>query len=533
MLLAYWLTAFLSGAGVLVVEMTATRALAPWFGQAQFVWCNVIGLVLAGLAIGSTIGGRLADRKARPAAWLGALLLCAAGLIAAAAFLPGPVARALLPDALPLEAAYPFLLRGSFVATLLCFVPPVLLLGAVPPFLVRCAATRLEDVGRKSGLLYGSATTGSIVGSFATSYWLVPTFGTRGTLLLAAGLVALASVPAWWAARRQQAALAGALIGALAIASLSLDAIRSATPGAALGELVTARDSRYQHLEIRQRNDLDGARVLAIDEGHDSFQSLTPVNGVLTGGLYYDYFNLLALDAIHDGKLAVAVLGLGAGTHARQLLALVGPRCDLRIEGVELDPEAVALGRTHLGLPEDPRLVIWTDLDARTFVDHSRSRFDLIIVDCYARQSFVPSHVASREFFEALIERLEPGGVVALNAFGYGAADRVTEALAGTLASLFEHGVVVATLPRTANQIIWARKGEPTRHPRDWDVESWPAELAALARQLTAPGQFFVRRAAATDRVIDDDGGWFDREQELRLSQRAQRLLAAQTDSSR
>lgn len=533
MLLAYWITAFLSGAGVLVVEMTATRALAPWFGQAHFVWSNVIGLVLAGLAIGSTLGGRLADRKAAPAAWLGGMLLAAAGLVAAAAWLPGPVARALLPDTLPLEAAYPFLQRGSFVATLLCFVPPVLLLGAVPPFLVRCAATRLEDVGRRSGLLYGGATTGSIVGTFATSYWLIPTLGTRGTFLLAAGLIALAAVPAWWAARRNGAAAAAAGAGLLALACLAAPGSRAATPGAAFGELLVARDSRYQHLEVRTRADLGDARVLAIDEGHDSFQSLTPPEGVLTGGLYYDWFNLLALSSIREGRLSVAILGLAAGTHARQLLELVGPRCELSIDGVEIDPEAVALGRSHLGLPDDPRLVIHTDLDARTFADHAPRRYDLIIVDCYARQSFVPAHVASREFFAALLDRLAPGGVVALNAFGYGSSDRVTEALAATLASLCPDGVLIANLPRTANQLVWASRERLPPRPSEWATDDWPAELAALAAELRAPGQWFVRRALPSDRVIDDNGGWFDRTQEERLADRAERMLALDREAPR
>ncbi|MSR47431.1 MAG: hypothetical protein EXS13_10265 [Planctomycetes bacterium] len=523
MLFAYWVTAFLSGAGVLVVEMTAPRALAPWFGQAQFVWTNVIGLVLAALAIGSMVGGRLADRRQSPIL-LASLLLAAATLVAVSAWLPGPVARAVLPARLPLEAAYPFLQRGSFLATLICFVPPVLLLGAVPPFLVRCAATRIEGLGRMSGMLYGAATLGSIAGSFATNDLLYERFGTRGTLLLAAGLIAMAALPLLFAARRARAA--GAAAATIPFLLLMLPESRAAPEGAAFGELVAAVDSRYQHLEIRRRDDLGvGARVLAIDEGHDSFQSLTPAEGVLTGGLYYDYVNLLALDSICDGRLRVAILGLGAGTHARQLLALVGPRCRLTISGVELDPGVVALGRAHLDLPTDPRLTIWTDLDARTFVDHSLATFDLILVDCYARQSFVPPHVASREFFSAARSRLARGGTLALNVFGYGAHDPVSEAVAATLATQFDEGVVVASLPRTSNQLVWGRYGAPLRTPATWDSGGWPDELVGLAAKLATPGQWFRRRHRAADRIVRDDDGWFDALQEARLKARAECML--------
>ena len=49
MFLLYWLIAFLSGAGVLEVEVAATRALNPFFGQSTFVCTNVIALILLGL----------------------------------------------------------------------------------------------------------------------------------------------------------------------------------------------------------------------------------------------------------------------------------------------------------------------------------------------------------------------------------------------------------------------------------------------------------------------------------------------------
>src|SRR5262245_42163895 len=207
------LTAFLSGAGVLVIEMTAPRALAPFFGQSQFVWTNVIGLILLALAAGNYVGGWLADRTASPA-WLGALLLAAAALVAGSAFLPGPVARALLPRELPLEAAYPFLFKGSFVATLVCFAPPVFLLGAVPPFLVRCATARIEEIGRRAGGLYAASTMGSILGAFGTSYVLLDRLGTRGSLLLGAALLAISAIPAFIAARKGAPArpLAGVVI---------------------------------------------------------------------------------------------------------------------------------------------------------------------------------------------------------------------------------------------------------------------------------------------------------------------------------
>jgi predicted membrane-bound spermidine synthase len=511
--------------------MAAVRALAPWFGQAQFVWANVIGLILFALALGNVAGGRLADRRASPR-FLGALLLVAAGLVAAAAFLPGPVSRALLPETLPLEAAYPFLFKGSFLAALACFGPPVLLLGAVPPFLVRCATRRIEEVGRRTGLLYGASTLGSIAGTFLTTYLLLPSLGIQGTLLLASLLLAAAAAPLLVPPQRGGAKAAVATLVALAAAGAAPVALRvaapsllEATPGAALGRLIVARESRYQHLEVRHRDDLPvPARVLAIDEGHDSVQSVTPDTGVLTG-LYYDYFTLLALDQARGGRLRVAILGLGGGTHARQLLQLVGGRCELSIVGVELDPEVIALSRAELSLPEDPRFSVLVELDARTFVDHSRERFDLILVDCYHQQSFLPTHVASREFLAAARTRLAPGGVLALNLTGFGASDPVVAAVVNTLAAVSEGDVAICVLPGLSNLLAYVAERGPARLPGAWDAAAWPQECQELRERLLAPGQAFRVKPRPDATILTDDSGTLDRLQMDRLRDHAERLL--------
>ena len=54
---------FLTGAAVLIVEVVATRILAPYFGNTIFTFSSVIGVILAALSCGYYWGGILADRK--------------------------------------------------------------------------------------------------------------------------------------------------------------------------------------------------------------------------------------------------------------------------------------------------------------------------------------------------------------------------------------------------------------------------------------------------------------------------------------
>jgi hypothetical protein len=58
--------AFLSGASVMAVEMSAVRAIQPFFGSTVHVWTNVIAVVLFAVSTGCALGGRLADRRPSP-----------------------------------------------------------------------------------------------------------------------------------------------------------------------------------------------------------------------------------------------------------------------------------------------------------------------------------------------------------------------------------------------------------------------------------------------------------------------------------
>ena len=51
---------------VMVIEIVAARILAPYIGVSLYTWTSIIGIILAGIALGNYIGGKIADRYASP-----------------------------------------------------------------------------------------------------------------------------------------------------------------------------------------------------------------------------------------------------------------------------------------------------------------------------------------------------------------------------------------------------------------------------------------------------------------------------------
>jgi len=178
---------FCTGAASLATEIGASRLLAPYYGSSTIVWANVIGLVLASLAVGYWVGGKLADRNPSPRL-LGQIVVLAAVLIAIIPFGAGPFLDVSVKGLDQVSAGAAI---GSFFAVLALFAPALILLGMVAPFAIRLAIEDVRDAGSVAGRLYALSTVGSLLGTFLAALVLIPSIGTRRTLLLAALVVAL------------------------------------------------------------------------------------------------------------------------------------------------------------------------------------------------------------------------------------------------------------------------------------------------------------------------------------------------------
>lgn len=175
------LTVFLSGFIVLTYEIVGARILGPYYGTSTYVWTTMIGIILASLAIGYIIGGRLADRKHARLEYLATIIFAAAIAIAFTYIIRTPLLEYLSTTIHDIRV-------GSIVAATLLFVPASILLGMVSPYALRLRIDTLSSSGSTIGNMSALGTFGSILGTFVSGFYLIPSFG-MDTILGALPLV--------------------------------------------------------------------------------------------------------------------------------------------------------------------------------------------------------------------------------------------------------------------------------------------------------------------------------------------------------
>lgn len=447
---------FISGMTSLALEMCASRLLGAYFGTSLYIWAVLIGLVLIYLTIGYFLGGRLADRYPSTQA-----LCIITGAAALTTSLIPFVSQGILSwsvQALAQVSVSAFL--SSLIGTVLLFAVPVTLLGLVSPYAVRLMTQHVEQSGRTSGSLYAISTAGSILGAFLPVLWLIPTFGVRRTFLILGVLLFAGSL---WSLRPYWRP---AFIIVLVALLLPLGPLKN------IPNLIYNQESLYNYIQVTQLP--DGTRQLVLNEGDAIHSIYYPDRNQVLTGWYWDYF--LAAPYFNAGftpqKLhRVGIIGLAAGTIARQFTQVYGP---VPIDGAEIDPSIVNVGRKYFAMNE-PNLHVYVQ-DGRAFLATTQEHYDVVAIDAF-QQPYIPFQLTTREFFGQIRSHLSPTGVVVLNTAHTTHDFRLVQAFVNTLKTVFP-SVYTFNVPGTFNTEVMATM-QPT------SIETFRNNLAQLSPNTT------------------------------------------------
>lgn len=391
---------FIASFCTLVIELVAGRIMAPYVGVSLYTWTSIIGVVLAGISIGAYLGGLLADRFPRPST-LGWLL-----------FLSGIGTLSISPLTNTLGAMHihtTLMMRILLLTTFIFFIPSCIL-GMISPVVVKLTLRNLEHTGNVVGKIYAFSTLGSIIGTFATGFYLISWMGTRN-ILLTMGVVLIISSFLFGGSFMKKKSLA---LFTLIFCSLVWTFYGYAFKMPVDESTYYFKESDYYTIKLKKHLTADGRRwadAMVLDHLIHSINDLNDP-------LYLDYEYIRIYEEIirwrKNRGVGLKVLFIGGGGYTL-------PRClevmypDAQLDVVEIDPEVTRIVHEYLGVPKNTRIRSYNE-DGRWFVMRTgeKGAYDFIIGDAFNDLS-IPYHLTTKEFASQLAELLKPDGILMAN----------------------------------------------------------------------------------------------------------------------
>lgn len=398
-----------SGAMSLALEIIWFRMLTIRLRPTAYAFTVMLAVVLAGIALGSALATPAVKRglRALPILTVVQLLLSLTAVLSLNALGSAEGVSTWLAPALTSLGIAPYV-APIIVASVLAILPTALLLGAAFPMGLSLWSMGLPDRERGIGFFYSVNVCGAIAGSIIGGFVLLPLAGSRGSLVVLASLALLSSVALALAQWRVRPNFAGfvAIVGPVAFVMSALNAVDpftvAATPGS---DRVLWREEGVQTTVAVHEHGGAGRRqrVMYLDGMHQA--SDLPQ-------MAFVHHRIGALPMLlHPDPRRALVIGLGGGATAGAVARYPGVEVDV----VELSSAVVTGARyfehINFGLLDQPHVSLRVD-DGRNYLLTTERRYDVITADIMLPRHAGAGALYSRDYFELVRSRLNPGGLV-------------------------------------------------------------------------------------------------------------------------
>lgn len=393
------LTVFVCGALVMIYEITGSRLLSPYIGASTYVWTSLIGVILAALSLGYWLGGKIADQK--PDIKILAFVIFLAGGLVSVTILLKDLILALIAES---SAILEF---KSVIAALLLFAPASVLLGFVTPYAVKLKMSSLADTGKTVGRLYALSTVGSILGTFAAGFFLIPFVGSEKTLyLIGASLIGLSVLLAPFALKPFNL-----MVLIMFVCGIGVNEFRSYY----LFQTKELRDidTEYSRVQIFNTKDNQGVPIRALTIDPYFVQSGMFLDSDKLVFDYAGYYHLIR-HFKPDFENTLMIGGAGYSFPKDYLKTYENSKMDV----VEIDPQMTEIAKTYFRLTENPRLNI-IHQDGRIFLNQAESnKYDAVLMDAFGSLFSVPFQLTTLEAVQQINRVLKDDGIVIFNLGG-------------------------------------------------------------------------------------------------------------------
>ena len=380
-----YLTLFIAGGVILVIEIAGTRILAPFFGATVFVWSSLITITLGFLAAGYFVGGILVDRYPRRSFFYVII------------FSGGAFSLFLIKLSQPLLVfSDRFGVRiGPLVGSLMLFALPLFLLSMAAPFVIRLRSAGPQRSGHTCGSVFAVSTVGSLAGALLAGFYLIPNFSLSGIFLVSTSVV---MVSASLGLLLEKSSLRITVVLALLLGVTLLCPFVKHKDDSKVS-IIHHEPSFYADLKVLE---LPFARVLLMSGVCQSV-----FDRANRASLAKEIAELKRQLSAWPADAEVLVLGFAAGSIAKT----IDP--GYRVDYVEIEPKMVKLAEEFFDfrLDDNDEIII---ADARSFLRTTDKTYDVIFVDLY-KGGMIPFHTHTKEALELMRSRLKDGGILLSN----------------------------------------------------------------------------------------------------------------------
>ncbi len=396
---------FVTGMAILIIEVTATRILSPYYGNTIYTVSSVIGVILGALSLGYYVGGALADESSKADKmdkFYGIIVKSGISLL---------VLFILVEAILPIGGNFFGLQFGPLIWSVILFFPSSYLMGKLSPFAITLAKADSPEtgLGHITGGIFFWSTAGSIAGSLLAGFVLIPHLGVRSILVLTTIVVLVLGqggrILGEKNKQKRMSHIFTLIFILLALLASFYTFERYKMPGTVFTydgvyERITVRDDLYAGKPVRffmQDRSISGGMFLESDK------------------LVFDYTKYIELFKLANPSPAHALF-IGGGVYSMPK-ALHAESPNTEIDVVDIEPDLEHIAKTYFRLPETPKIATHVG-DGRRYLKDSTTAYDLIFSDVYYSLYSIPSHFTTHEFFALARERLAPNGIFIANVIG-------------------------------------------------------------------------------------------------------------------
>jgi spermidine synthase len=219
---------------------------------------------------------------------------------------------------------------------------------------------------------------------------------------------------------------------------------------------VTGRIGNFIHKSVTDAASIevteqDGVRSLHL--GSVTVQSSMRVAAPYELVLTYTR-GMMAFLLFQPAPREVLAIGLGGGSLPKFMRRyVIGARTTV----VEINPQVVAVARSHFHLQADDEYLHVVTGDGAEYVRNPPTANDILLVDSYDSHG-IARNLSSRDFYDACFAALSPHGILVVNLWG---SDKNFDTYLQRIEQAFSGRILIMPTGRPGNIIVFAFRRDP------------------------------------------------------------------------